>query len=177
MTRPGLLVDIPPERLVDYTGILHQALRYLSAWVERGVAPPETTVYQVVEGQVIAAPTAATRHGVQPVVHALANGGTRAEVTVDQPVVLTGTIDVPPGAGKVVKAEWDFEGLGTYPAVVPFQTSADGSRATVSITHAFAKPVTWFAVLRGISHPQRHATTSSYALAQNLARVRVVVRP
>lgn len=42
-----------PTRTVSYLGVLQQALRDLSAWVEQGAAPPASTRYKVVDGQVI----------------------------------------------------------------------------------------------------------------------------
>ena len=50
-------------RLVDYSGALQQALRDLSAWVEKGVQPPDETRYKMVEsGQAaLAAASAPTR--------------------------------------------------------------------------------------------------------------------
>ena len=39
-------------RLVDYNGILQQALRDVSAWAEQGIAPPRSTRYEVVDSQV-----------------------------------------------------------------------------------------------------------------------------
>jgi hypothetical protein len=174
VTRPGQDDNPAATRIVVYTGILHQALRDLSAWVERGVAPPATTGYQVIDGQVIPAKTAARRHGVQPVVTAMANGATRAVAHPGQPITLTGTVEVPPGAGKVVATEWDFDGKGTYPAKAEFTANADGTRATVTTTHAFDRPGTYFPVLRATSQRQGDANTP-YARIQNLARVRVVV--
>ena len=56
--------------------------------------------------QVILAEKASERHGLQPVVHLTANGKIRAEAGVNQPVNLSGTIEMPPSAGKVIKYDW-----------------------------------------------------------------------
>src|SRR5262249_8095832 len=61
-------------QIVAYHGVLHQAIRDVAAWAEDGVEPPATTSYEVVDGQVIVAPTAAERLGVQPVVTLAVNG-------------------------------------------------------------------------------------------------------
>ena len=55
----------PPAhaRTVSYRGVLEQALRDLSAWVERGVAPPASTNYEIVDSQVVVPPDAATAQG------------------------------------------------------------------------------------------------------------------
>jgi hypothetical protein len=161
------------NRVVSYNGVLQQALRDLSAWVERGVAPPQSTAYAIVDGQVVVPPAAAARQGIQPVVTLAANGGARAEVAVGQPVRLVGRIAVPPRAGTVVAAEWDFAGDGQY---TPATSVGRGKRAvTVRASHAFAAPGTYFVALRGTS--QRHGDAATpYARIQNLGRVRIVVR-
>ena len=46
-----------PTHTVSYVGMLHQALRDLSRWVEAGIPPPESTGYEVVDGQVVVPPT------------------------------------------------------------------------------------------------------------------------
>ena len=104
-----------PNHLVSYLGILQQALRDLSAWVEKGIAPPETTNYKIDDGQVVVPTTAAERKGIQPVVTVKANGAVQTEVKVGKPVSFTAVIEVPPHTGKIVAAEWDFEGCGTFP--------------------------------------------------------------
>ena len=105
-----------PTHTVSYLGVLQQALRDLSAWVEKGISPPATTNYKIVDGQVIVPATATERKGIQPVVDVKANGGERAEVKVGEPVTFTAEIEVPPDTGKIVIAEWDFEGIGTFPS-------------------------------------------------------------
>jgi hypothetical protein len=153
--------------------VVHQALRDLSTWVEKGVTPPESTHYQVIEGQVIIPGKAATRRGVQPVVTLTVNGGVRAEIPVGQPVTFQGMIEVPPGTGQVVKAEWDFEGAGDYPVAGEIKTNASGAQATTAATHTFSKRGTYFPALRASS--QRKPDNTSYARIENLGRVRVVV--
>ena len=161
-------------RVISYTGILQQALRDLSAWVEQGVPPPPTTNYKVVDGQVDVPPTAAERIGIQPVVTLTANGGARAQVTVGTPVTFDAIIEASPNAGTVVSAEWDFEGRGDYP-VVETLNDTGLSQVTLTTTYAFSKPGTYFPALRAASHRQGDAETP-YARALNLGRVRVVVK-
>ena len=161
-----------PTRTVSYLGVLQQALRDLSAWVENGVAPPANTNYRIVDGQVEVPSTAAERNGIQPVVMVKANGGERAEAKVAKPVIFTATIEVPPHTGKVVAAEWDFEGAGTFPVTGQFTAA---TTVTLKTTHTFSKPGTYFCTLRAISQRQGDIRTP-YARIQNLGRVRVVVR-
>jgi hypothetical protein len=161
-----------PTRTVSYLGVLQQALRDLSSWVEKGVAPPANTAYQVEDGQVIVPATAAARHGIQPVATVSANGGVKAVVKAGQPVRFTATIAVPPGTGKIVSAEWDFEGAGTFP--LKAKLPASGAKVVLSASHAFQKPGTYFPALRVASERNGNAA-SPYAHIQNLGRVRVVV--
>jgi hypothetical protein len=159
-------------RTVSYAGALQQALRDLAAWVEKGERPADTR-YFVVDTQVQVPAAAAERGGVQPVVELKANGAARAEVAVGEPVSFTGTIETPPGAGAVVAAQWDFEGVGDYP--VEAEIGLPQPRVTLSAAHAYTKPGTYFPVLRAASQRQGDPRTP-YCRVQNLARVRVVVR-
>ena len=156
---------------VSFEGVLQQALRDLSAWVEKGVRPPDTH-YEVVDSQVEVPAAADQRRGIQPVVELKANGGERADVAVNQAVTFTATIEVPPNAGKVIAAEWDFEGVGTYP--VAERLGAAQVLVRLSVTHSFSKPGTYFSVLRATSQRQGDMKTP-YARIHNIARVRVVV--
>jgi hypothetical protein len=97
---------------------------------------------------------------------------------VGQPVKFSATIEIPPNTGKIVGAEWDFEGQGTYPVVQRIsegKSNASGSHVTLSMTHSFPKPGIYFPVLRASS--QREGSASAvFARVQNLGRVRVVVK-
>ena len=162
-----------PTHTISYVGALQQALRDLSAWVEKGVAPPDSTMYKVVDGQVEVPSTAARRRGVQPVVTVLANGKTRAEVKIGQPVTLSAVIEAPPNTGRIVSAEWSLEGTNEFtPAAL---TTRGGARAALQTRHTYSKPGTYFPVLRAASQREGDAKTP-YARIQNLGRVRVVVR-
>src|SRR5262249_61982689 len=70
-------------RTIDYTGMLQQTVRDVTAWVEKGVKPPIGTKYAVANGaQIVVPPTADERKGVQPVVTLTVNGGKRADISV-----------------------------------------------------------------------------------------------
>ena len=169
--------DNPPTaaaraRTVSFAGALQQALRDLSAWVEKGVRPAETR-YKMADAQVAVPDSARDRGGVQPVVVLQANGSNRAEVSVGAAVTFTATIEAPPGAGQVVAAEWDFEGTGSYPSGASIDTPE--ALINLSATFVFATPGTYFPVLRATS--QRHGDMkTAYGRIQNIGRVRVVVR-
>lgn len=155
---------------VRLRGALQQGLRDLALWAETGARPADTR-YRVVDSQVETPAAASERGGPQPVVELLANGAPRAEVKAGEPVELVATVDTPAGAGVVVAAEWDFEGQGTY------ATSAELTPAacvSVAATHAFARPGTYYPVLRAAV--QRNGDVGSpYARVENIGRARVVV--
>jgi hypothetical protein len=164
------LTALQRTQVASYSGALQQALRDLATWVETGTKPTETS-YKVVDTQVIVPATAAARGGVQPVVDLSANGGVRTEVKAGDTVNLAATIEVPPGAGKVVWAEWDFEDSGTF---TPASIGTPATRVTLSASHAYAKPGTYFAVIRVGSQREGDAA-SPYGRVLNLARARIVV--
>jgi hypothetical protein len=169
-------LDSPPvitTRIINYGGVLQQALRDLSAWVEKGVAPPTSTLYKVVDGQVQVPPKAAERKGIQPVVTVEANGRVRADVKVGQKVKFSAVIEAPPGAGSIVGAEWDFEGNGDYPTVQKLKDTKS-NRVKVETTYTFSEGGTYFPAVRVTLHRQGDPQTP-YARVQNIGRVRVVV--
>ncbi|MDG2003262.1 MAG: hypothetical protein P8J20_08015 [Novosphingobium sp.] len=159
-------------RIVSYAGALQQGLRDLADWVENGVHPSDTA-YEVVDTQVHLPDSASERRGIQPVVSLRANGGECADVAVGEEVRFEGVIEVPPGAGKVVSAEWDFVAIGEYSEKARIDTPSE--TVTVTASHSYAKPGTYFPALRTASHRQGDQDTA-YARVENLARARVVVR-
>src|SRR6202011_4317873 len=138
--------------VVCYQGVLQEALRDLAAWVEKDIPPPASTGYKIDDGQVVIPATATQRLGIQPVVTLKANDHVRADIGAGQSVTFTGTITVPPGAGSVIAAQWDFDGTGVFAT----SSSVPRRRATVTvtITHRFDRPGTYFPALRGISQRQ-----------------------
>ncbi len=124
----------------------------------------------MVDSQVEVPARAEERRGPQPVINLKANGGARADVAVGEPVHFTGIIEMPPGAGQVVAADWDFEGLGTY----PIRESLAAAQVSLSATHTYSEPGTYYAVLRAASH-RNGDKNSPYARIENIGRARVVV--
>jgi hypothetical protein len=172
-------IDLHPDRrtrIVNYRGVLEQALRDVATWVERGVAPPSSTDYEVVDGQIRLPATAAARGGIQPVVQLAANGGARADVALGEPVVFSARVEVPPGTGTIVAAEWDFDGHGDYPFIEPF-TNEDLSyeAMTISREHVFTSAGVYFPALR-VTSQRLGQSDSRHGRIMNLDRVRVVVR-
>ena len=168
--------DVPANGLaranaVSAAGALQQGLRDLAAWVEDGIAPPETR-YTVSGSQVMLPALAEDRGGPQCVLSVLANGGVRAEVAVGEPVVFSARVDMPRGAGSIVDAAWDFDGSGDFAQTADI--ARPGASIAVSATHAFDRPGTYFVALRAVSTRDGDPATP-YARIENLAHARVVV--
>ncbi|KAL4747010.1 hypothetical protein BDW72DRAFT_197168 [Aspergillus terricola var. indicus] len=159
-------------RIVEFTGLYEQLLRDLSAWVEHGITPPEQTRYSVQAGQVVVPPTASERAGIQPVVELLVDGANETVLSAGSSATFDLSAEVPPGAGKIVSLEWDFEGTGEFSAAVCGEPSV---RVTAQISNVYDQPGTYFPAARVASHRDGDVDTS-FARALNLGRVRVVVR-
>jgi PKD repeat protein len=86
---------------------------------------------------------------------------------------LTAKGQVPPDGGKIVRVEWDFDGSGEF--AERKDLGAPSTSANVSVKHTYAKPGTYFAVVRVTARRGGDATTP-YQQIQNLARIRVVVK-
>jgi hypothetical protein len=93
-------------------------------------------------------------------------------VAAGQPVTFSVEAQVPPGTGKIVRVEWDFEGVGSYTVASPL--TQIGPVLNLDATHTFTQPGTYFPVVR-VSSQRNGDTSTQYGLIQNLARVRVVV--
>lgn len=157
--------------VVQYDGILEQALRDLSAWVEQGVAPAESTQYKVVDGQIKLPESATERKGIQPVVDLLVNGTTKIYVKAGQRVTFQGKATVPSGYGKVVKTEWDFEGTGNYKEL---SLRTPEASVTESVYFTYSKPGTYYPVLR-VTAQRDGVKESPFTRIENMGRVRVVI--
>jgi hypothetical protein len=159
--------------LVEYQNAAKHALVDVAAWVERGVAPPSDTSYDMTRNQQLRLPAdAATRGGIQPVVALTANGGERAEVKVGKAVRFEGRAAQPPGVGLIARAEMDFLMQDAW----PWQAEIPGGAAetvSVSATHAYDKPGVYFPSLR--VGAWRDGAKRTGLPIHNLARVRVVV--
>ncbi|MET0662582.1 MAG: hypothetical protein ABWZ42_05570 [Ilumatobacteraceae bacterium] len=174
---------VPAEaHVVAYEGEMQQALLDLDAWVATGSAPPGTTGYRVTDdNQIELAAEPDERRGVQPVVSltvgvAGAGAGSADQVAVTvgvgEPVELTVTADVPPGAGGIVRVDWDFESTGAYP--VRSRIEAPQSHLVSSVTHTFTEPGQYLPVVRATA--ERNGDPDAvYGLVPNLARARVTV--
>lgn len=162
-----------PTQVVSFLGVIHQALRDLSAWVERGVPPPPSTRFRFVEGQIVLPRTAVARGGIQPIVNLRVNGRAHAVAPPGQVVKFSATIEVPPGTGKIIHAEWDFDGTGNFAVPAQIEAVSPWLFRTRNL-HAFPKPGNYFVTLRAFSQRAGNANTP-FGRVANLGRVRVIV--
>ena len=174
---PSIMVPSRPNRasntwLIDYMPFIEQSIQDLIDWVEKGVEPVET-VFEYVDNRVILSGDAAQRQGIQAVIAVTANGGARAEVRVGETVTFSLEAAVPPGAGAIVSADWDFTGSGEFPF------SHDGiegkdSALTLTTTHRYDQPGEYFVTGRVHSHRNGNVNAKACRIA-NVAQARVIV--
>lgn len=159
-------------RLVQYDSILKQALLDLSNWVEQGIAPAQSTQYEVLDGQIIVPASADERQGIQPVVELKVNEGDSIVIHAGETVSLTAKVEVPSGYGQIIEIEWDFAGDGQF---VEYPLNKIQDKLELSIQHAYDKPGVYFVAVRVSS--QRHGDRNDrFTQIQNLGRVRVTVQ-
>jgi hypothetical protein len=149
-----------------------EARRDVAAWAERGVTPPRSTKYRLVDGQVVLPKRAKQRRGIQPVVDLTVRGGDRITVKAGQRLRFSAKAQVPPRTGKIVSAGWDFTGTGSY---LPIDLRRPKSTLKLHGSHRFTEPGTYYVALKVAS--SRSGRAEPFAQVENLDRVRVVVRP
>ena len=120
-------------------------------------------------------PTAVARKGIQPVVTLTVHGGEKAVVKAGEAVRFEGVISVPPQAGQVTFAEFDFEGQGRFADKANLEPiNEPNTQVKAQSRHRYETPGTYFAVLRAAS-ARSGDRKEVFAQIRNLARVRVVV--
>lgn len=158
------------HRLVQFDGIIQQALRDVSDWVEMGTPPSESTNYDIVDSQIIVAENAAARHGIQPIVSLTVDGGERAEIEAGQSVAFIASVQVPDGVGEIVDIEWDFLGTGNFESSPLEEINENVTGAEYS----YSESGIYYPALRVTSQREGDRDTP-FSRVQNLGRVRVVV--
>lgn len=168
--------------------MINQALLDLSQWCEKGIAPAPTSSYSIEDyGQVVLAPTADERKGIQPVVEAMVgDGAKRIETPAGEPVEITVIATVPEGYGSIVKAVWadgkilkpdlmDVAELFTIEQdMCAAQRSESGSQIKFTQQFIYDSPGVYFPTVKVSS--QREGKADVYTLIDNLDRVRIVVK-
>jgi hypothetical protein len=79
----------------------------------------------------------------------------------------------PAGAGTIVDVAWDFDGSGTFPFSHP-EVDGTATDATLTTSHTYERPGTYFATALVHSHRDGDVTATSRRLP-NVAQARVVV--
>jgi hypothetical protein len=173
---PPFILPSDPKRatptwLIDYMPAIEQSLVDLQAWCEEGVVPAPTA-FSYADGKVTLPQTAAERGGIQAVVVVTADGAARADVAPGSTVTLSVTAETPAGAGTITGVEWDFEGAGTF----ELKQDVDGTATslTLSTTHTYDAPGTYFATARVTSHREGLVGATSRGIT-NVASARIVV--
>ena len=166
--------EIYSSHIISYRSALYQALLDLSAWVEHGVEPPQSTAYEIINAQVVVPNIAKERKGIQPLVTLTANGNTKAAVSIGETIELEGSVDVPPNAGKITSMKFVFDGDFVSSGETLFTILNDeGTSAKAKMICTAKVPGTYFPSLRVTSNKNDPADT--YTQIKNLARVRVVI--
>lgn len=160
------------DRLIDYTGILEQALLALSAWVEEGVEPPGSTSFSLTENQFVLEEDVARRGGIQPKVELTVNDAARANIKPGESVDLSVRIELPQGAGEIVSVQWDLQGNGTY-VDADFNRLPDGSWEA-GTNYTYGEEGTFFPQVQ-VASKRDSETATAFARAYNLGRARIVV--
>jgi hypothetical protein len=171
---PARSRPVPTTRLIDFGGGHEAALDAMVAWIERGVAPPQSTAFVLdAQDKGLRLPESADdRLGIQTVAIATANGAARAEVTVGDAVTFAVHAAAPPDGGAIVEIAWDFDGNGTWTEV---HRPAPAASVRHEVSHTFGEPGTYFPAARVVSHLARDPD-DAFARVTNLGRCRVVVR-
>lgn len=165
--------NVSHPHIIQYAGVVQQALRDLSAWVEKGIEPPKSTEYSIEMGsQIILEDSAQLRHGIQPTVDLLVNGYQLANISLGNRVDLKAIIQTPINAGEIVRIEWDIYGDGNFKEGV-FTTQQDGT-VIAETSHLYEDLGTYIPQIRVTAHRDGNSDTH-IANIQNLGRARVVV--
>ncbi len=194
----GDVSTLDTDMIVNYLGGLKQALLDLSDWVERGIAPRESSRYEMEGGIVKIEPLIEKRKGLQPIVSLRANGEECAHVKAGESVVLRAEAQVPEGGGYVTQIQFSFSDpmFGTYARKTQdgdtqaFLESGRSARVTGTLEHfttvdgrdgavscaetSYQKPGTYFAT--AFVKSQRDGKADEcYTQIKNLTRVRIIV--
>lgn len=159
-----------PTHTVSYVGVVHQALRQVAAWAERGHEPAPSSAYEVRDGQV-AITNPSEPGGIQPLVALVANGEARADIRSGDEVVLKVDASAVSRGGKIVEVRWDFDDSGEFTEGGPVEACNSYNQET---RHLFSAVGTHFVTVKVTAQQDADGQTP-FARVDNLARARVVV--
>jgi hypothetical protein len=162
-----------PTHTVSYLGAIQEALRQVSAWVERGIEPAASTHYAVEDAQVTLPVAATERRGIQATIDVTADMDARADVATGEDVLVRVVAEAPPHAGAIVAVAWDLDGDGSFDVTEEVEPA---QRIVRSRNVSFASPGERFVAVR-ITTQGEGDPVSPWARIENVARARVVVSP
>ncbi len=168
----GDITALDTSRLTNYVGALHQALLDVSAWVEKGVRPLQTTAYTVENNQVKVPEHAKERRGIQPVVSVTVNGGKKAYVAEKESVSVHIEVENPDGAGAVTELVLYKSDEEKKPQVLSFERTAYGAVADLEVV--YEKAGTYFVCAKA-SLNREGSTADIFTQVKNMDRARIVV--
>ena len=170
--------------VTNYLGAHRQALLDLAAWVERGIEPLPSSVYEYRNGQIIPAATAKERRGLQPVAELTANGSSCAHVKVGESVLFTAHAQVPDGAGEVTAMDFGFEDNRNIPGGIDADFPIKGnvvrcveeglSAAKSEVDHRFEQPGVYYASVR-VKANRKGDEADLFTQVKNIARAKIIV--
>ncbi|PZV87265.1 hypothetical protein CLV31_101137 [Algoriphagus aquaeductus] len=166
-------------RVVSYLGVLQQALRDLSQWVEKGTEPASSTSYKIVDGGQVKVPEHANeRAGIQATVHATVNGTDHTTIKKGESLSFHAKVEIPKNTGKLVYAAWDFDGSGEFKNLIDLGNaviSNNGSQVEFDLDYVFDNSGVYFASLK-IATQREGDSSTPFARIQNIDRVKVSVK-
>lgn len=168
----GAVTGSRASRVVEFTGIYHQALRDLAAWVENSVTPPLSTNYTISSATQVQVPAdVSQRFGIQPSVELSISGRNRGEALNGTPVALDVYAEVPPNAGAIISVEWDYLGTGQF-----VRHDLDSATESLHLQRGFeyTAPGVYFPAVR-VTAQREGNMTSPFRHVSNLGRARIIV--
>ncbi|MEE3437751.1 MAG: hypothetical protein VZR05_06330 [Lachnospiraceae bacterium] len=170
--------------VTNYLGAHRQSLLDLAAWVEKGIEPLPSSVYEYRDGQIIPAATAKERRGLQPVAKLTANGSVCTRVKAGETVSFTAHAQVPVGAGEITAMDFGFEDNRDLPGGIDAdypvkgsvtRFSEDGvSAGSSTVTYTFDKPGVYYAAVR-VKANRNGDEKDLFTQVKNIARAKVIV--
>ena len=159
-----------PTHTVSYLGVVHEALRQVAAWAERGSPPAPSTAYRVIDGQVLPS-SGENPGGVQPIAAVTVNGEDRAEIRAGEKVTLCATATAIGANSEIVELWWDLDGTGAFSLGGKVSPQP---KLVQDWEHVFTEPGTHFVTVRVVAQRSGQAP-SPFARVSNLARARILV--
>jgi len=159
---------------VPYLGLLEQALRDLSSWVENDREPAKSTGYDFDRNQIYLKNTSAERHGLQPVIQLTADGSSRALVEPNKVVNFSALIEPAVSGDVITKIEWNPIGKGNEWRALDFDVAEDGT-VSVKMEHQYVEEKTFFPALRVTAYRHGAPAEGIVGNLMNQVSVRVIV--